>query len=408
MRNQGAITTPSGGQVYLIAPNVENSGIITSPQGEVVLAAGHHVQLVDSANPDLHVVVSAPDDHALNIGGVIARGGSVGIYGALIDQRGIVNADSAVVGENGHIVFKAGNQVILGDGSVTSARGAGEGGTIHVLGDHVGLTGDALGGRESGQTGGGTVLVGGDFHGANAAIQNASATFVGANTTIRADAIESGDGGHVAVWSDGATRAYGQISAQGGHDSGNGGFAEVSGAGFLDYGARTDLRAAHGAAGTLLLDPNDVVIQNGPTPPTDQTLTGATGSFNFSGGPASSILTVADLQAQLGLGNVTVSTSGGTGGPGGGTITVANAVGWSNGNSLTLDADNGIAVNGTINAQLDGRLLLTSRGGSITQTAPIDVTYLVVNSLGDVNLGSATNMVSNIAAQVGDGQPPQP
>src|ERR1700674_856027 len=27
--NQGAITTPSGGQVYLIAPNVQNNGIIT-------------------------------------------------------------------------------------------------------------------------------------------------------------------------------------------------------------------------------------------------------------------------------------------------------------------------------------------------------------------------------------------
>ncbi|MFZ3323211.1 MAG: filamentous hemagglutinin N-terminal domain-containing protein [Usitatibacter sp.] len=396
--NQGAITTPSGGQVYLIAPNVENSGIINSPQGEVLLAAGHHVQLVDSANPDLHVVVSAPEDHALNIGSVIAHGGQVGIYGALIDQRGVVNADSAVVGENGQIVFRASNQTMLDAGSVTSARGAGEGGTIHILGDHVGLIGDALV-DASGQTGGGAVLVGGDFHGANAAIQDASATFIGADTTIRADAIESGDGGHVAVWSTGATRAYGQISAQGGRDSGNGGFAEVSGAGFLDYGARTDLRAGHGSAGTLLLDPNSVTIQN--SGPTDQTVTGVTGSFTFSGGPASSILTVADLQSQLGLGNVTVTTTGGTGGSG--QITVANAVGWNNSNSLTLDADNGIAINGAITAQADGRLLLTSRGGTITQTAPIGVTYLVVNSLGDVNLSSASNMVTNVAATVGDG-----
>jgi large exoprotein involved in heme utilization and adhesion len=38
--NQGSITTPTGGQVYLIAPNVQNSGIITSPRGEIILAAG--------------------------------------------------------------------------------------------------------------------------------------------------------------------------------------------------------------------------------------------------------------------------------------------------------------------------------------------------------------------------------
>lgn len=41
--NLGTITTPAGGQVFLIAPEVGNSGIITSPQGEVLLAAGHSV-----------------------------------------------------------------------------------------------------------------------------------------------------------------------------------------------------------------------------------------------------------------------------------------------------------------------------------------------------------------------------
>ena len=93
--NQGSITTPSGGKVFLIASNVDNSGVITSPQGQVVLAAGHTVQLVDSGNPDLHVVVSAPNQQAVNLGQIIAQGGKVGIYGALVNQRGVVNADSA-------------------------------------------------------------------------------------------------------------------------------------------------------------------------------------------------------------------------------------------------------------------------------------------------------------------------
>jgi len=131
IQNQGTITTPEGGKVYLIAPDIENSGIITTPKGEVLLAAGHSVQLVDSLDPDIAVVVSAPENKAVNLGQIVAQSGKVGIYGGLISQRGIVNADSAVVGENGRIFFKASKDVTLDAGSTTSARG----GTIEVLGN---------------------------------------------------------------------------------------------------------------------------------------------------------------------------------------------------------------------------------------------------------------------------------
>lgn len=94
LSNQGAITTPAGGQVYLIAPHIENSGIITSPKGDILLAAGRSVQLIDSSNPDMRVVVSAPGDQAINLGQVIAQGGKIGIYGALVNQRGVVNANA--------------------------------------------------------------------------------------------------------------------------------------------------------------------------------------------------------------------------------------------------------------------------------------------------------------------------
>jgi len=401
IRNDGTIATPGGGQVYLIAPSVENNGLITAPGGEVLLAAGRHVALVDSASPDLHVVVSAPDDQAVNVGRIVAAGGAIGIYGALVNQRGVVDADSAVVGEDGRVLLKASRETLLEAGSLTSARGAGEGGTIHVLGDHVGLTGDAQV-DASGKTGGGTVLVGGDLHGGNAGIANASAAYFGPDARIRADALESGTGGRVILWSDGATRAYGGISARGGALGGDGGFVETSGRGYLDFRGLVDTRSPHGAAGTLLLDPNDITIESGPPPATDTSLSG--GSFNstFSGGPASSVLTVSDLQAQLAMGNVTVSTAAGSGGPNGGRITVANGVTWNSSTTLSLVADTGIAINGTLTGGGDGRLLLTSNGGGISQTAPIDVTYLVVNSLGDVSLDGATNMVTNIAAQVGD------
>ncbi|HCN91315.1 MAG TPA: hypothetical protein DIT28_19425, partial [Oxalobacteraceae bacterium] len=260
--NQGAITTPTGGRVYLIAPHIENSGIITSPKGDVLLAAGRSVQLVDSSNPDLRVVVSAPDDQAINLGQVIAQGGRIGIYGALVNQRGTVNADSAVVGENGKIVFKASRDTLLETGSVTSATGAGKGGEIQILGDRVGLTGDAKV-DASGLSGGGTVLVGGDYHGGNASIQNATQTFAGRDTAIKTDALQSGEGGKIIVWSNQATRAYGSLSARGGALGGHGGFVETSGH-YLDVaGIAVDTSAPKGKLGSWLLDPYDIAVAAG-------------------------------------------------------------------------------------------------------------------------------------------------
>ena len=268
--NQGSITTPGGGHVFLIAPNVENSGIITSPQGEVVLAAGHSVQLVDSANPDLHVVVSAPASQALNLGQVIAQGGKVGIYGALVRQRGLVSADSARVGENGQIVFKASADALLEAGSVTSASGAsgaGKGGQISVQGERVGMTGNARI-DASGAAGGGTVLLGGGYQGRNPLLRNARQTLMGKDASIRADASGgAGDGGTVVLWSDGATRAFGSISAQGGTTAGKGGLVETSGHYLNVHGIRVKTgRRAGSGAGTWLLDPFDVTIgANGST-----------------------------------------------------------------------------------------------------------------------------------------------
>jgi filamentous hemagglutinin family protein len=259
IKNDGAITTPSGGQVFLVAPNIENNGVITSPQGEVMLAAGHSVQLADSRDPDLHVVVSAPADQAVNLGRVIAQGGKIGIYGALVNQRGLVNANSAVVGENGKIVLKASRDTLLEQGSVTSATGLGTGGEIHLLGERVGLTGNAQV-DASGAAGGGTVLVGGDYQGGNPLLPNARQAWLGKDAGIRADALANGDGGKVVLWSDGATHAYGSISARGGAASGSGGQVETSGH-YLDVaGLALDAGAAHGKAGSWLLDPVDIEV----------------------------------------------------------------------------------------------------------------------------------------------------
>lgn len=283
--NEGAITTPSGGQVYLVGASVENKGLIKSPQGEVVLAAGNRVELVSPGTPNLRVEVTAPDNEAVNMGSIVADAGRVGIYAGLINHSGTIRADSAQLTEDGRVVLKATQSATLEAGSLTTANGPnggsvtvesgdttlvagtieakgseGKGGTVEVLGNKVGLIGSASV-DVSGETGGGVVLVGGDFQGKNPDVQNAFRTYVGPNTMITADAVVSGDGGKVIVWSDDTTRYYGNISARGGANDGDGGFAEVSGKEVLIYRGEADLSASGGSFGTLLLDPRDIKIE---------------------------------------------------------------------------------------------------------------------------------------------------
>jgi filamentous hemagglutinin family protein len=267
VRNEGTIATPAGGRVFLIAPDVTNAGVISAPNGELVLAAGHSVQLVDSQDPDLRVVVSAPNDQAVNLGQVTARAGRVGIYGALVNQRGLASADSAVRGADGQVVLKASRSATLGAGSVTSAVGTGEGasgGAIHVLGDTVDVKNGALL-DASGQAGGGSVLVGGGYQGGGALAHATTTAFAG-GATIRADATAAGNGGQVVLWSDGQTSATGSISARG-TGGGHGGKVETSGHLLAVNGIRVDTSAGPGAGmrGTWLLDPYDIEVVNSGT-----------------------------------------------------------------------------------------------------------------------------------------------
>jgi len=405
--NQGAISTPGGGQVILIAPQVENSGLIQSPGGEVVLAAGRSVKLADSGNPALHVVVSAPPDQAVNLGQIVAQSGRIGIFGQLVNQRGLVSADQAALGANGQIVFKASGDLLLEAGSLTSASaGAGSGGTIHLLGERVGLTGNARV-DASGASGGGTVLVGGDYRGQNPAIANAQQVYVSGDATVRADALASGNGGKVIAWSDGTTRAYGSISARGGAQSGNGGFVETSGH-TLEMRGRVDTRAPNGRTGTLLLDPTNIYIANDQASATSAGMTGGdtsadTSAYPFvaSGAVSDSLLTVATLEAALATSMVTVTTDN-LSGTGAGMIQVVDPVTWTSDTSLALHANAGIEINAAISGGRGSRLELHTLSGDINQTAPIRVVGLSARADdGSVNLTQPANQVERLAGFAG-------
>src|SRR5690606_15895909 len=72
--NEGNI---AAGEVYLVGSAVTNNGLITSPNGEVVLAAGNSVELVNPGTPNLRVEVTASDHEARNLGQIAAESGRV-------------------------------------------------------------------------------------------------------------------------------------------------------------------------------------------------------------------------------------------------------------------------------------------------------------------------------------------
>ena len=385
--NQGSLVTPSGGQIYLIAPQVQNSGIINSPQGEVLLAAGRSVQLVDGADPNIQIVVSAPTDQALNLGNVVAQGGKIGIYGALVNQNGVVNADSAVVGQNGEIVFKSSQTTILSGNSQTSAAGAGEGGNIYLLGPQVGLT-DAAMVNAGGNTGGGTILVGGDYHGQNPNIENAKAVYVGAGTTLSADAVQKGNGGKVIVWSDNATRSYGTISAKGGAQNGDGGFVENSSGKNMDFRASVNVSAPHGKGGTLLLDPSTITIVG------DSGDGGSDGTGTFQGSSTPGTVNFADA-------NPTQIYQSEIQGISAGTNVVLEATDY----ITTSGSFTGAGAGGTLLIPVGSNLTLTTRNASTdgTGTKGIDLTGGGTTT----NLIIQTQQGGGVTLQTGTGASPQ-
>ena len=129
--NAGNLTAQSGGEIYLIAPNVENSGVITAPNGEILLAAGHEVQLVNTLDPNLRVNITAAAGDATNVGQLVASAGRLGLFGTVVKNTGSVSADSASL-QGGKIVFRSSQRTEIS--GTASAQGVG-GGEIKVLSD---------------------------------------------------------------------------------------------------------------------------------------------------------------------------------------------------------------------------------------------------------------------------------
>ncbi|HVY20678.1 MAG TPA: filamentous hemagglutinin N-terminal domain-containing protein [Bauldia sp.] len=378
--NTGTITAENGGFAALVAPGIRNSGTITATLGNIGLASANGFTLdlygdqlltlsVDSqtAATIKDVQTGQPLDVLVkNKGTLRANGGSVQLTAAaarkvvnsVINNTGVIEANSVGM-RNGRIVLGAATAVSKPAGSpaqkvrvsgTLSASGGGAdetGGKVQITGEDIALAGASI--DASGTAGGGSILVGGDVGGGKPSaavaaiakarpetqkVANASTVTVDANTSLDVSANDKGDGGKIVVWADGQTTAQGTIAARGGAAGGAGGFVETSGKTNLAFDAAVDMSGVD-KSGTLLLDPLNATIGSGG-------------------------LSAAAIQAALAGGDVVVTT--GTAGAETGDITVAETIGWSSANKLTLSAYRSITIN-------DGVVIANAGAGSLALRA---------------------------------------
>jgi hypothetical protein len=273
---------------------VPGSLSIVSDQAVSVIGAVHAGGMLSVSAPSLDVPAGGSLNAAtvqlsanvLTLEGTISAdgpvGGSVAIQAGAMIQAGVVTADGSA-GAGGSIQLQFSRNYIASSAALLQADGATAGGSIVVNGGAAGrlytsgsasadglqggtveLLGQAVilaaGGVDvSGTDGAGTAIIGGTRTGLSG-VSPAQTVTITPSAVVHADALETGNGGQVRVWSTQKTDFAGTATATGGALSGAGGIVELSSAGTLNDGGQADAGAAHGAAGRLLLDPRNLVI----------------------------------------------------------------------------------------------------------------------------------------------------
>jgi filamentous hemagglutinin family protein len=121
--NYGTIKIGNGGDCFLIAENIENHGSLEADGGNIGLAAGQTVTL--SERPDgrgMSMKVTLPKGSVDNYGNLVADGGTIALNAKVVNQNGILQADS-VQNKNGVIELVAADALNLGADSQILARG---------------------------------------------------------------------------------------------------------------------------------------------------------------------------------------------------------------------------------------------------------------------------------------------
>jgi hypothetical protein len=228
----------SGGQVIISARNILYAGAITADGSGKGDGGAVRIAFASSYIDTVAAVTSANGGAAGHGGELTVDGGAAG----RLFSSGVFHATGSVGGSVG--LF--GREVVL-DGTTVDASGEADGGAIQIGGSSLRTDFKSVSLQEPHTD----------------VVNSETATVTGAST-LRANALSKGDGGRVMVWSDQDTHFGGSVSARGGPTGGAGGFIEVSSKGALTYGGSADAGAPAGKAGTLLLDPKNLIISAAP------------------------------------------------------------------------------------------------------------------------------------------------
>ncbi|MEM1431674.1 MAG: MBG domain-containing protein, partial [Pseudomonadota bacterium] len=274
VENHGAITVGAGGMAALLGGKVSNTGTIVAPLGRIGFGSGEQATLDLSGDGFLQIAVPSGSDGET----LIEQAGRVSADGGLIEMRAATAREAArrvvnlsgvtearsVSGRDGRIVLGGGlGGTVRVTGTVSTAPRSSatlvaasprpaERPNVVITGRNIELAGATI--NASGEGGGGSVRIGGDFAG-QGPLQRAETVSVDAASSIDVSAIDSGAGGEAAIWSDAETVFLGSVDARGAN-GGTGGFVEVSSAKMLTF----DASVLVGEGGTLWLDPENFEI----------------------------------------------------------------------------------------------------------------------------------------------------
>ena len=401
--NEGDITTAPGGFVVLSGAAVANSGNIFAPDGTVHLAVGDTIRM--QVGPNHAVDVTIDDALQARIDGLqaaIANSGDINartvelqaklsesLYEHVINTDGVIRTTGAVR-EGATIrlygVTEDGTGTVFHEGLLDANSIAFDGGTVHILGDHLVMAGDII----ANGVNGGEILIGGDYQGKDT-LHHATTTTVTETASLQANAIADGDGGKVIAWADDHTRFDGDAQAKGGTHSGDGGLIETSGKQTLIVGqsAHVDASAANGSGGLWLLDPTDLTINSG------------------AGGDTSSNVYADNIQTTLNTGtSVTVQTSGAGGGNGRITVNDGVSINKTGGGEATLrlnahetivfNGSNGTGIN--IASSSDQLNLTLNADTDATNAGAIRLNYTTIDTNnGDIIMGGGADPLTTAA-----------
>ncbi|MFA5250429.1 MAG: filamentous hemagglutinin N-terminal domain-containing protein [Parachlamydiales bacterium] len=407
--NQGQIITQTG-DVTFIAKNIDNQGQLETKNGNTYLKGGCEVVLIPDDENKIKVRLKKTGS-VKNSGTIRAIKAEIEACGNSVESLAVSNTgliEATGVGE------KEGKLVLLSDGKISIegklvARNAlnqelktTSGGKIHLLGDEVLLKqGSFI--DVSGTDDGGEVLIGGDYHGDNPAIKNASYVFMDAGSTVNADSLINGHGGKVIFWANQGLDMRGRATACGGELGGDGGFIEVSSPKAWSFTGDTSTEAPQGLTGNLLLDPYNLTI-NSAGPDTNVYTTNTPYYPTDTG----AILTTTTIINKLNTSNVEINT--GADGAEDGDITIDSEIKtegslFSTTRTLTIKAARNINVNADIvlkkkniafyiNQAGNGGSLIFADGAAIERTYAIETAKVYGNgsSGNSLVLGFAQNV----------------